>query len=82
VLSSNISGTSGIVHHILNLGTRWKHVNSFSCGFTPEGKRLQYPWNGSSVDPRADLGAGKEISLTLPRMEPFVEMHILELKLR
>jgi hypothetical protein len=65
--------SGGIVPHILELGTRWRWVVSFTPRpLYPQGKSLWYPLNRSLGGPQSRSGRGGEEknSQTLPGLEP------------
>jgi len=67
------NGDSGcIAPFILNLGTRWRSVGSFTLATLPRGKDPQYSLNGRVDGPQRWSGwFGEEINLLpLPELEP------------
>jgi hypothetical protein len=63
----------GIAPRVLDFGTRWKCVVSFTPGlFYPQGKIPWYPLVGRLGGPQSRSGSGGEEknSQTLPGLEP------------
>jgi hypothetical protein len=63
----------GLAPRILDLGTRWRPVVSFTPRpLYPQGKRPRYPWDWSLGGPQSRPGHGGEEknSQSLPGLEP------------
>jgi hypothetical protein len=66
-------GSGGIDPHILNLGTRWRCLVSFTPrSLYPQGKSPWYPLDRRLDGPQSRSGRGgeEENSLRLPALEP------------
>jgi hypothetical protein len=70
-------GSGGVAPRILDLGSRWKWVVSFTPGrFIPQGKSPWYPFDRKLGGPQSQSGRGGEEKNSQP--QPGLELRIIQ----